>query len=355
MPDAASAPAAAQSQQEQTPDPFAGFITESYRQGEREEPQQPTPAPAPAPSPQQDEQQTPAEREQAETPQQEEGEQQAAEDGEQGGRKKGTLQERINELTRQRHDERRRAEAAEDRMRRLEEELEALRTGGTPPQQARTQPPVGQQQQQPQQPAQQGQEQQGDDPAPDPEQFDYGELDPRFIAATAAHAARQAYREQREAEQREAEQRAQIEQGKTRMTAFVERAQKGAATKYPDFAERVFGDSDKYPISEELGALILESSVGDEIAYHLATHHEEARAIYALSPLDQARSFGRLEARFSAGGSAAPAKPAEEAPVTPRTPPPVLPARGANGRFQTTAATDDFAAFEASVKSQNAG
>jgi hypothetical protein len=128
----------------------------------------------------------------------------------------------------------------------------------------------------------------------------------------------------------------------------VKRAEEGAAKRHPDFVEKVFGGIDTYPMSQETAEVVLESPVGDEIAYHLATHIDEAWKLYQMPSLQQARYLGMLEARFSAAGSAAPAgSSAEEIPAKlPQAPAPVLPARGAGGKFTAGADTDDFAAFE---------
>gem|GEM_PF-4077849 len=46
---------------------------------------------------------------------------------------------------------------------------------------------------------------------------------------------------------------------------------------------------------------MMQADNGDDIAYYLGTHMDEARAINALDPVSQIRAIGRLEAKLAAG------------------------------------------------------
>jgi hypothetical protein len=251
------------------------------------------------------------------------------EEGEPEAPKKKTYQERINELTKARREaERREAEL----LRRLED-LEAARTlqpkGGdtstpAPPADAPSGPPT-------------------------PEDFEYGELDSRYITALVEYQTEQRILKFQEelsaaAAQQEAERRQREVHAK-----FQQRVEKGAA-KYPDFQEKVVAagaERGEWPLSAEMAEMSMASDVGEDVLYHLASHPEEALQVYRQTPVEQARYFGRLEAKFSAAQSAAPARAEETAQSkAPKAPPPVMPARGAGGQFQASASTDDFSSFE---------
>ncbi|MEO8128355.1 MAG: hypothetical protein ABI822_14740 [Bryobacteraceae bacterium] len=248
---------------------------------------------------------------------------------------KKTAQERINEITRARREaeratetEKRRADAAEQRARDLETRLNA------PPKKDEAAKKADVE----------------DDPtAPKPDDYEYGELDSRYIRAIAGHEAERKFAELRSADTQEREQRALQEKQSAAREQFEVMISSGAK-KHEDFYEKVVigSESGSWPLSETLGELIMESDAGNDIAYHLATNPEEADRVYRSSPVEQARYFGRMESKFSAGQAAASGDASgKSAPRTPKAPPPVDTARGAGGQFHATADTDDFAAFEA--------
>jgi hypothetical protein len=119
-----------------------------------------------------------------------------------------------------------------------------------------------------------------------------------------------------------------------------------AAEKYPDFAEKVTkgADNNAWACPPVVALGIKASEYGPDVAYHLATNVEESRRIASMHPLEQAREFGRLEARFELA-----AKQTEQPKpktVTQAAPPPSVQARGAGGKFAVSADTEDFAAFD---------
>jgi len=130
---------------------------------------------------------------------------------------------------------------------------------------------------------------------PDPKDF----TDPlSYAKALAKHIAAETIAE------REAHQHQQ-----TVIKTYAER-EEAARDKYTDFQEVVYRDD--LPISELMAEVIRESEVGPEVAYHLGKHPEEAARIYALSPLQQAKEIGRLEAALSS--NPVPVKKASSAP-----------------------------------------
>lgn len=302
-------------------DPFAGFVQEEYERGELV-----TPVPK---------DEKPAE----EAPQNEE--KPADEEKPEGdGKPRKTFQERIDELTRARRDaERERDELKRQLEAKAEPPAAKPETKGGDSKSTSDEKPA-----------------EGEKAAPKPEDFAFGELDPEYIAALVDYKAEQRFAKyeaerQAAAEQAEAERKAREE-----YSEFQQRFQKRAAEgteKYPDFQEKVIEGAQRgeWELSQELANLIVDSDVGADIVYHLASNPEEAARVARQSPLEQARFFGRMESKFSAEREAAPSASAgSPAPAkTPQAPPPVPSARGASGRFEAPADTSDFAAFERRV------
>lgn len=91
----------------------------------------------------------------------------------------------------------------------------------------------------------------------------------------------------------------------------------------PDYHERVSDPS--LQITEHMVQVMLETENPPAVAYHLAQHPELAAAIAQMSEVNAARAIGRIEAQLSAPASAA---PVEQAPPRPpvtvtKAPPPV--------------------------------
>ena len=92
-----------------------------------------------------------------------------------------------------------------------------------------------------------------------------------------------------------------------------------ASAKYDDFDEKVGELKPNTP----WGYAVMEADNGDDIAYYLGTHMEEARQIAALPPAAQIRAIGRLEAKLAAE----PAKPN----LPSKAPAPIKPVGGKSG------------------------
>lgn len=316
-------------------DPFKDFQSEEFDRGE------PVVADPPAKEEEkltgeleEKEETPPAKESESKPPAKEEGEPAPpTKEGEQppAVKTKKSPQERINEITRARREAERRAEAAErerdDLKRRLQE----------PP---KKEEPA---------PAKKTAVEEVDPKAPKPEDFEFGELDPRYIRAIAGHEADRRFaelrkedadaRETRELEDRQEAAREQFE-------TMIERGSKV----HEDFYEKVVigAENGQWPLSKELGELALASEVGNDVLYHLASNPREADQVFRSSPVEQARYFGRMEAKLSAERTAAPGKDTgKPAPKLPKAPAPIDTARGAGGQSNATADTEDFAAFEA--------
>ncbi len=185
------------------------------------------------------------------------------------------VQKRIDRAVRQKYE-------AEARAKALEEELGRIRA------------------QVPQAPARQPA-----DTEPTIDQFD--NLD-AFVAAKAKWIAQsQIEHTLTEREKREAAERAAAEHQKT-VESWVRRSAE-VASEIPDF-EEVVGASDLL-VTPAMHSAIMESELGPKVAYHLATHPEEAESIARMSPAGTLRAIGRLEERLA---SAKPAVKTTEAP-----------------------------------------
>lgn len=120
--------------------------------------------------------------------------------------------------------------------------------------------------------------------------------------------------------QEQSQERKRAEAQANHEAAIVKNLSK-AAEKYDDFHE-VLSSADDISITEAMRDAIGDSEIGGEIAYYLANHADEAKAIYEMSPLRQIKEIDRLEQKLKA-----PAPAPEIAPVS-QAPKPIEPVRG---------------------------
>ena len=135
------------------------------------------------------------------------------------------------------------------------------------------------------------------DPDAEPIETDFEDYS-AYLKAVGRHEARQAIREEREAAKREAEAK-----------AYEERFSK-AREKHEDFEEALESAEDIIvpPAAQQA---MLDSDDPGEIAYYLATHHEEAGKLTGMTPVQQVKEIGRIEARISSAGQ----PPVEQKPT----------------------------------------
>lgn len=231
---------------------------------------------------------------------------------------KKSARERIGELTKQKAEANREAQAERERADRAEAALRAIQEGKPAHEVAAIADP---------------------DAEPDPENFEYGTLDPKYQAAVRAYDKAQIKRELEASRQAEAAERAareldekfdaQVEALDSEVGDYVEKVVQGAQEK-------------RWACSVEMGALIKGSDVGAKIAYHLASNPQESIALFHKSPIEQAAWFGRKEAEFAAPTG----KPGKQAAAVPKAEAPAETVRGQGGKFTPNPATTDFSAFE---------
>jgi hypothetical protein len=266
-------------------------------------------------------------------------------------KKKETVQDRINKAVRKQRESERREAAAVARAERAEA---ALASGGKVTQDSGKAPLTGDTKKA-------SVDMTG---APDPKDFEYGTMDDGYIRALTLWAAKQAIadqaKNQKETQLTAAQQEAE-EKFKEQKAAFEE----AGSEKFPDFEETVMGDTyDKetnpsgWPLSATLGALLLESEVGPDIAYMLAGDKKLAKEVFGKTATQQAAWFGRQEAKISAGTGATETDdkagksedtPASSARKVSKAPTPVQRASGQGSTGSVTGNTQDFAAFEAAA------
>ena len=196
--------------------------------------------------------------------------------------------------------------------------------------------------------------------APDPTKYQYGDLDPRYLADLARHEAKtliEADKNERETARRTAAQQqeaAAFEAAKTKLVS------EGVA-QFPDFQETVMDAAvaGEWDLTKTVGDLAFDSEQGPAIMYHLATNADESKALAKLPVAKQAAWFGKMEAFFAAksppksngatdakGGNSAtpPAKMTQAPPVPERR------VRGNGNPNPVSPDTTDFAAFERLAK-----
>lgn len=183
---------------------------------------------------------------------------------------------------------------------------------------------------------------------PKPEDFDYGELDPRYVEALVAHQTRATLAEFQKEQAETARKKAAEQQAQEFLQKYEQRVAEGAA-EFDDFEDVVVKRAERgeYPLSQTVAELAVGSEVGHKVMYHLAKNLDEAKKIDSLDPVQQAVAFGRLEARFSSG------KDAPKTTRAPKAPPPTQQARGSGGKFQVSPDTQDFTAFKKAMNAKD--
>jgi hypothetical protein len=178
---------------------------------------------------------------------------------------KGGFQRRIDELTRQREEERR----EKDRLLSLVERLS------------------GSERQKPQETQAQG--------TPEPKRDDFDDYE-AYLEARAEYRAVRALETRLQQQEAQRAQQAHMTEQQKQVAAWNARLAE-ARSKLPDFDDVTAAD---VPITQSMSSAIMDSDKGAEVAYYLGNHPAEAARIAALSPIGQVREIGKLEDRVSA-------------------------------------------------------
>lgn len=231
-------------------------------------------------------------------------------DRDEKGRFKPGVQQRIDEITRARHE--------------AEREAAYWRERATAGNQDKAQPSANE-----------------PPPKPTPDKFaDYAE----YVEALTDWKTDQKVREALSARDTEQAKQAEGRVQQTKQQAFAERVQQ-ARTSITDYDE-VVGLSD-LPIAPHVGEVLLDSDLGPQLAYHLAKNPDLANRLNQMSPTAAAREIGRIEA-----GLEKPATPA--AKTTSKAPPPINPIGSGRTNAAANPAQMDMEQYKAHRAKQGA-
>jgi hypothetical protein len=206
--------------------------------------------------------------------------------------KPSKLKARFSELTRQREQARADAQRERDAREALEARLAALEQGQAPRQALVA------------------------DAKPTPDQFtdafEYAEALAEFSAERAL----------KERDRQDLERKAQEQQAKVVQT-WTKRLE-AAKVEIDDFDEMV--SSSDVVVPNHIRDAILESDVGPQILYHLASNQDQARSFNDLTPAQALRAIGKLEAKFEKSETSKP----ERSVVKSKAPAPINPIKSSN-------------------------
>jgi len=206
--------------------------------------------------------------------------------------KPSKLKARFSELTKQREQARADAQRERDAREALEARLAALEQGQAPRQALVA------------------------DAKPTPDQFtdafEYAEALAEFSAERAL----------KERDRQDLERKAQEQQAKVVQT-WTKRLE-AAKAEIDDFDEMVA--SSDVVVPNHIRDAILESDVGPQILYHLASNQDQARTFNDLTPAQALRAIGKLEAKFEKSETSKP----ERSVVKSKAPAPINPIKSSN-------------------------
>ena len=93
-------------------------------------------------------------------------------------------------------------------------------------------------------------------------------------------------------------------------------------------------------VNDAVRDAILESDVGPQILYELASNDELAEKITKLSPINALREIGKLEARFEDASKNAAPKTVKTASEKSKAPAPINPLKATSGALNTKIGSD---------------
>lgn len=243
--------------------------------------------------------------------------------------KKKTFQDRINELVKQREDEKRASDARLEQLKKeFEEQIASLK-----PKQA---------------------EQKGGEPTPNDQNADgsdkypLGEFDPAYIRDLTRFTL-ETERNQAKIADEQARQQREIEASNATLAASWNEKVEASKTNYPDFQEKGkelidnnFANLDP-GYAQYLSTLLMSMDKGPDVLYYLSNNPAEAVTIVNSGAQRATLALGRIEAKFIE----ADAQKAAAKPKLSKAPPPPPQTRGsAAGHLGVEPDTDDLDAFQ---------
>lgn len=188
-------------------------------------------------------------------------------------------QKRIDQITREKYEERRARERADAELAAIKRELEQLKQ--KPPEPAKTLP----------------------NGAPDPDKYPAGRYDPDYLEAVTDYKVQQRF----EAQQAQ-QQAAQRQQSIGAMEAKAQEA-------YPDYQEAT-QEFLNHPLARvpQFREILIDSENPAELSYFLGKNPQELDAISQMTPTQAIRYIGKLEAKISSTPTEPEKKPVSAAP-----------------------------------------
>jgi len=119
-----------------------------------------------------------------------------------------------------------------------------------------------------------------------------------------------------------------------------------ARGKYDDFDEMM--ELSESPVTSMMASFMMESEIGADMSYYLASHVDQAKSISALSPIGQAKALAKLEDTVQAEVEKSNKKPVSGAPE----PTPAL--KGGDADDDSPSAKDDTKAWIEKRRKQKA-
>lgn len=249
-----------------------------------------------------------------------------------------SAKERIDEITAERYAEKRRADAAEQRLLELEKRLNSFESRK---QEQEVEPEVTRTAVDPKRPNPDALGKNGEPLYP------LGEFDPQYIADLTDYQFDKRSAAAKEAADRENAQRAAIEE-QTRLGRQWEEKLGKSESELPDLRETIAGLETTFRnVEPEYGAYlaktVMEMDMGPEVLYYLAINPDEAQEIVKKGAVGATIALGRLEGQISSAMNARNKAKAKRPTAAPQ-PPSITRGNGATGQIR--ADTDDLEAFE---------
>lgn len=142
----------------------------------------------------------------------------------------------------------------------------------------------------------------------------YGE----YVKAQARFEARQEFKTQQEQERKSQGEKQVRETYQAKIGDYRQKAAEYAQTQ-PDFDERVSEYMGSGYVTQEVEAAVIDSDMGPQVAYYLATHPEEAMALDGKGIVAINKAIGKIEAKLE-GQKSSPVR-------TTKAPPPIDPVK----------------------------
>ena len=133
---------------------------------------------------------------------------------------------------------------------------------------------------------------------PNPDDYEHGDNDPEYGADLSVYKLKKAEMEANTEELQNQSKATTEKIAKAREESWAQARSEGRS-RYNDFDD-VVGQLSEETMTPEMAVTIADSDVAADLAYHLGKSPDLARRISRMSPLQQARALGGIEARLSA-------------------------------------------------------